>query len=916
MKQDTLRAIVAEITRVGFPQGAVALGALGFGLMFLGTTQLLARDPSTEPWPLLGSVLAGLLLGGGVILSAFVGWNVDMDLAGQQFRLGPRRTGTKIARQNKLQTRTILNSIGVCTLLGCFIALLLVGVRPGEFLDRLIMHELPYQALRAQGNMSPSQLASPLASLFAGSLQVAAGSVAVSSLIGGLWAALHALGGRTALGLLIRSAIYKMVQLPALVPYVVVVVLSRALLCGEVMRRAAFLDLSGGTSAVEGFVAQLGMTPGLLLASVSLGLPGGAALWSWLERHSREHDASDASQLGRLAGRPETLAVLRDRIWLRNRGEFAAILLTTAASAVLVDLLSNSLVDAMREPGSFPLYPSLGSVAFLMQDPATLTLPIPAVERLHMILMFALLCFLLATAPQLRPSSIALKGNQLYVNGRPIARAVPGLSQLVRGPQITWLIGPSGGGKSSLLLAFAQPNPTTTILVPQDPDKAFPSWLSGAELSWLCAEKWPNLLGRLRTLLDELDDSRLAVFLSDPFTPVAALSRGERQRLAVAMAIAAAGSRDAGEILLMLDEPSAAQDDRRGAIAWRQLSDLVSTLARNRTTTLRTVVVTHDPTILRQHVGARSGTDDLYWLPSARGDEPQPCQVIVVRSAATWEDRTWEPTRVHDSTGQLQREPGDRALPPEVARYREALDKFGACWLSAPAPSTNDALVIQFGRDPISMGAIRIRSTSSAGAPLGYGGLTLLHGASGSGKSTLLRWLARGHLQKTSRPVIYGYIPQEPARALPAAMPILEAAGFFETHLDRLRPELSLAKLGELFGADELDEILQEGGLDRTFGTLSEGQRQRLVLARELLRLDTDARRQGAAALLLLDEPFAALEPVNHLRLLKRVCDWLGAGQNRAALLVTHHLDAHLAIAQAYGVDVYIWTMNREESRA
>src|SRR5207253_3132097 len=96
-----------------------------------------------------------------------------------------------------------------------------------------------------------------------------------------------------------------------------------------------------------------------------------------------------------------------------------------------------------------------------------------------------------------------------------------------------------------------------------------------------------------------------------------------------------------------------------------------------------------------------------------------------------------------------------------------------------------------------------------------------------------------------------GFVMQDAARALPAEMPVLEVLGAAP------RPEL----VRHWFGAG-----LQGEMLERPVGSLSEGERQRVLLAGEIMRLEQSRAR---LRLLLLDEPFGALDPAAHLRLME-----------------------------------------------
>ena len=173
------------------------------------------------------------------------------------------------------------------------------------------------------------------------------------------------------------------------------------------------------------------------------------------------------------------------------------------------------------------------------------------------------------------------------------------------------------------------------------------------------------------------------------------------------------------------------------------------------------------------------------------------------------------------------------------------------------------------------------------------GELIVLSGPSGCGKSTLLREIAEGRLVS----VELGYVMQDPSRALPAEMPVHEALG-------ARKPDEQL--LRRWFG-NGLDEEM----LSRPVGALSEGERHRALLAGEVMRLERSAAR---VHLLLLDEPFGALDPEAHSRLMDALLSWLRAQpQRNAAVLVSHSPLVDLGLARAASVPAKEWTIAGEE---
>ncbi|MEM6888112.1 MAG: metal ABC transporter ATP-binding protein [Pseudomonadota bacterium] len=186
---------------------------------------------------------------------------------------------------------------------------------------------------------------------------------------------------------------------------------------------------------------------------------------------------------------------------------------------------------------------------------------------------------------------------------------------------------------------------------------------------------------------------------------------------------------------------------------------------------------------------------------------------------------------------------------------------------------------------------------------LGYSDLTLFRGlsmdvergatlavlgANGSGKSTFVKMLL-GLMQPMSgkliwpegRPHEVGYLAQmtEFDRRFPIRVRDLAAMGAWK----------SFGMRGQLDSGTRsaVDSALEDAGVmdiaDRSLHRLSGGQLQRALFARVIVQ---------DATLILLDEPFAAVDQTTEAHLLKLVDHWRVAG--RSVVLVVHDLSSVL----------------------
>ena len=172
-------------------------------------------------------------------------------------------------------------------------------------------------------------------------------------------------------------------------------------------------------------------------------------------------------------------------------------------------------------------------------------------------------------------------------------------------------------------------------------------------------------------------------------------------------------------------------------------------------------------------------------------------------------------------------------------------------------------------------------------AAIERGKVTAITGASGSGKSTLLNLVAGFETPDEGRISILGRHATDVPPALRPVSVIFQEHNLF-AHLDiATNVGLGIDPALKLTGEDRerIERALRDVGLagfaSRLPPTLSGGERQRVALARALVR---------QRPILLLDEPFAALDP----GLRQEMGDLLAALQEKEAstiLLVTHHAD-------------------------
>ncbi|UHS57738.1 thiamine ABC transporter ATP-binding protein [Agrobacterium vaccinii] len=175
------------------------------------------------------------------------------------------------------------------------------------------------------------------------------------------------------------------------------------------------------------------------------------------------------------------------------------------------------------------------------------------------------------------------------------------------------------------------------------------------------------------------------------------------------------------------------------------------------------------------------------------------------------------------------------------------------------------------------------------------GKVTAIVGPSGSGKSTLLNLVAGFEAPDAGRVMIEGHDMRGLDPSQRPVSVVFQDNNLF-SHLDvitnvglGISPSLKLSADDKVAIAHALERVGLEGFEKRLPSTMSGGERQRAALARALVR-----RR----AVMLLDEPFAALDPGLRGGMTKLLED-LHAELENTVLLVTHHPDDIRRLADA-----------------
>lgn len=190
-----------------------------------------------------------------------------------------------------------------------------------------------------------------------------------------------------------------------------------------------------------------------------------------------------------------------------------------------------------------------------------------------------------------------------------------------------------------------------------------------------------------------------------------------------------------------------------------------------------------------------------------------------------------------------------------------------------------------FDLDNVTLGYDRHPAVHRLTGRFAIGSLTAVVGPNGAGKSTLLKGLLGlitpldGRLERgTLTQGDIAYLPQQAEIDRSFPISVLETVLLGHWHIIGLFRRITRAHHHQ--AEEALVAVGLAGFAKRAIASLSAGQFQRVLFARMLLQ---------DCSVILLDEPFATIDPKTTVDLLKVVSRWHGEG--RTIIAVLHDLD-------------------------
>lgn len=192
---------------------------------------------------------------------------------------------------------------------------------------------------------------------------------------------------------------------------------------------------------------------------------------------------------------------------------------------------------------------------------------------------------------------------------------------------------------------------------------------------------------------------------------------------------------------------------------------------------------------------------------------------------------------------------------------------------------------VQIDLDDITVAYRRHPALHHVGGRFEGGSLTAVIGPNGAGKSTLLKSVMglvpvdSGRIVQSPNAPRIAYMPQQSEIDRSFPISVLDCVLLGHWQAEGLLRRLTAAHLTEAEAA--LHAVGLDGFSQRSIGTLSAGQFQRMLFARLLLQ---------DAALILLDEPFNAIDARTTAELMRVIRGWHGEGRTIIAVLHDYEL--------------------------
>jgi len=666
------------------------------------------------------------------------------------------------------------------------------------------------------------------------------------------------------------------------IPFILPLLFFRRILYNDILNINAIFQHSDPVPQFA-YVGTEGIVIGIVTAGLFLGLQVASTLVQWLDSVETRVVQSANFRLSQLRKRSLFKQVLREGMWLSYRQELVQTLLSGFSAILLTDFLSGALLETLvilsrgSDVTMFSLYPSLGSIIFyteMVTPTKWLGIRLESAPFAVSILMASLTALLIiARIPSVRkPSFIVPTGGgygDLYL---------PNLRKLTTGVSlgkgwthigINYVLGESGTGKTTYMKALQERYLTDSVAIPQDPDSYFPADMSVADvMDWVVGSDQKRRK-KVEHILQRTEDTRILNTLDDVLTPVSLLSRGERQRFLFALAWSKVRCRAEDshpQMYIFMDEFTSAQDYHRSDKMWAEIYDtLKSTVSEGLQYYI--FIATHDPESLKRSRWYLT-ENRTFWFSQSVGKPAKMEQLMLFPTLK--EDEFSKTSKAFEEFDQNLKDMEIDAEKPLKPNHEGG----------------GSILRYKFPEKGISLGPNTLfLSEATRELHLSPKTLYLLEGPSGMGKSTLLGKIITAN-ESAEKRVNIGWIPQDPGRAFPDNMTVAEALLLHDNNQDK---EVEIAT----FMGYKKEEV---SFWHRPIYSLSEGQRQRVCIAREYFRLSENK------SVMILDEPFGSLDPKNHRNIMLELKEWALKG-SRSLLMISHTPKIEAGIAGGVAED-------------